>query len=611
MSDALVKYNDKIVPVSGTGPTPFVSQSYEVLIYGNRWGTADKIVLNGQITGADYSALYTAQTGLVDIFSNQFKNLDIYESADDANSYSKVYSFSGCYLQNLSFGNAGYNKVVDYSIELLSYPSGLTGYFSGTYGIIDPKDEMKISEGEDGFATLTRNISAKAFVTTTIDDAINNAKTFVSARTGISNVITTPQISGFQNSANFTPVLTRMSENLDRLSLTYSVDQTYRFHMLTGDAVANNNYSFNNYYLTSYSTNLTSGAGEDFVAASIQGEIKAGITGVTGDALISGLLNQLSGLNPYAVISNKYGAPNNLSFCQDPIDFKVTQDLKARKINFSASYDNLDFYGLSNNKYVYSGCFLDSVITHSIDELTQTATISIRGDIKCRGSASNRLSNASVYLGKIMTDGSSATEPRLYDFVNDYYTGYLATASPVLALGTKPINVKVDTNTTLGTISIEAEFDNKDKFSSLNYSEYTVDYTPYNTIFAYASSCNDAVKHIAVDINVKKREKVDINLVLGASGKSELELISVARTLLEPDTANSFYNLFPLSLSETNSIQEDSSVLSTQNSSAGNALTSNKYGSSISMSKSYSYELKDSEAGTRRIIKSASNIGTV
>lgn len=610
MSDALVKYNDKIVPVSGTGPTPFVSQNYEVLIYGNRWGAADKIVLNGQITGLDYNSLYTAQTGLVDIFSNQFKDLDVYESADDANSYSKVYSFSGCYLENLSFGNAAYNKVVDYSVELLSYPSGLTGYFSGTYGVIEPKDEIKISEGPDGLATLTRNISAKAFVTTTIDNAINNAKNFVSLRTGISNVITTPQISGFQNSGSFTPVLIRMSENLDRLSLTYSVDQTYKFHMLTGDIVANNNYSFNNYYLTSYSTNLTSGAGEDFVTASIQGEIKAGITGATGDALISELVNQLSGLNPYAVISGKYGAPNNLSFCQDPIDFKVTQDLKARKINFLASYDNLDFYGLSNNKYVSAGCFLDSVITHSIDELTQTATISIRGDIKCRGSTSNRLANASVYLGKIMTDGSSATEPRLYDFVNDYYTGYLATASPVLALGSKPINVKVDTNTTLGTISIEAQFDNKDKFSSLNYSEYTVDYTPYNTIFAYASSCNDAVKHVAVDINVKRREKVDINLILGASGKSELELISAARTLIgDPDTENSFCSLFPKVLSETNSIQEDTPVLSTQNSSAGNDLTSNKYGSSISMSKSFSYELKDSEAKNRRIVKSASNIG--
>ena len=61
----------------------------------------------------------------------------------------------------------------------------------------------------------------------------------------------------------------------------------------------------------SYSTSLTSGAGDDFVTASIQGEIKAGITGANGDALISNLINELSGLNPYAIISGKYGSPNN------------------------------------------------------------------------------------------------------------------------------------------------------------------------------------------------------------------------------------------------------------------------------------------------------------
>ena len=611
MSDALIKYNGKIVPVSGTGPTPFVSQNEQVLIYGDRWGLTNKITLNGQITGVDYDALYTAQTGLVDIFSTQFNVLDIYESADDANSYSKVYSFSGCSIDNISFEEAGYNKVVGYSVEMTSYPSGLTGYFSGTFGVLDPKDEIKISEGDDGFATLTRSVSARGFVTTTIDDAINNAKNFVALKTGINSVITTPQISGFQNSGNFTPVLTRVSESLDRLSLTYSVDQIYRLHMLTGDSEANNNYSFNNYYLTSYSTNLTSGAGDDFVTASIQGEIKAGVTGATGETLVSNLISQLSGLNPYSIISGKYGSPNGLIFCKDPIDFKVSQDLKSRKINFAASYDNLDFYNLSNNKYVYSGCFFDAAIVHNIDELTQTMTIQVRGEIKCRGSTSNRSANALVYLGKIMTEGSSLSEPRLYDFVNDYYTGYLNLTSPVLALGTKPTNIKVDTDATLGTITIDAQFDNKDKFSSLNYSDYSVDYTPYNTIFSYSSSCNDAVKHIAVDMNVKKREKVDINLILGGSGQSESQLINKAKALLEPETANSFYQSFPQALAESNSIQEEVSTLSTQNSSPGNALTSNKYGSSISMTKSYSYELKSSETTNRRIVKSASNIGNI
>ena len=210
-----------------------------------------------------------------------------------------------------------------------------------------------------------------------------------------------------------------------------------------------------------------------------------------------------------------------------------------------------------------------------------------------------------------MTEGTSASEPRLYDFVNDYYKSYVGVNSPVLAISTKPNNVKIDTNTTLGTISIEAAYDNKDKFSSLNSCEYSIDYAPYNTIFAYASSCNDAVKHVAVDINVKKREKVDINLTIAGSGKSELELITIAKSLIEPDEVNSFYRLFPLVLSETNSIQEESSSLSIQNSTANSSSTSDKYGSSVAISKTYSYELKDSEKSNRRIVKSTSNIGNI
>ena len=322
MSDVEIKYNGKRIPASGFGPTPYLSLTDEVVNYGNRWGIAYRITLNGAITGADYSSLYTAQTGLVDIFSSSYKTLIVYEGPDGATGYvgtngsagsagsagssalySEAYSFSGCSVERISFDNAPYNKVVPYSVELLSYPSGLTGYFSGTYGVLNPKDEIRISEGQDGFGTINHSVAATAFVTTSIDNAINNAKNYVYSRTGISNILSLPQASGIDTSGVFTPVLVDLSENLDRLSLNYSVEETYKFKLFTGDSEAKNDYNFNNYYLTSYSTSLTSGAGDDLVTASIQGEIKAGITGATGEALISGLVDQLSGLNPYAGLS--------------------------------------------------------------------------------------------------------------------------------------------------------------------------------------------------------------------------------------------------------------------------------------------------------------------
>ena len=611
MSDVIITYNGNRIPASGTGPTPYISLNDDVFTFGDRWGLGTRISLNGLITGCAYGNLYSGQTGLVGLFSNSYKTLQVLESADDQNSYSPVYSFSGCSVDNISFSEAPYLNVVSYTVELTSYPSGLTGYFSGNYGVLDPKDEINISEGDDGFGTISRTVSARGFVTNSIDTAINNAKNYVAGRTGITSILEVSQISGFQNSGSFTPVLVQIAENLDRLSLTYSVEQTYRFKMISGDSDAKNNYSFNNYYLTTYSTSISSGAGDDFVSASIQGEIKAGITGATGDALVLELISQLSGLSPYSIISGKYGAPNSFDFCKDPIDFSVTQDLKARKINFNASYDNLDLYGTTNNKYVYSGCYLDATISHAIDELTKTTIIQVRGDIKARGSTSNRYYNTLEYLGVLMQEGSSASQPRLYDFANDYYTTYIGTSSPIFALNTKPTNIVINSNSILGTISVDVTYDNKDRFSGLTASDYNVSYEPYNTIFSYASSCNDSIKHLAVDMNVQKREKVSINLKIAGSGKSELTLINNAKSLIEPDTAGSFYNSFPKLLAVGDSVQEEISSLNVDNSSSKTPLTSNQYGAEISLNKTYSYELIESEKNTRRIVKSAGNIGNI
>lgn len=603
MSDVEIRYNSKRVPATGTGPTPYLSLSSEVLNYGDRWGLANKITLDGVITGLDFNALYTAQTGLVDIFSSSYQTLDVNEGGDGSSVFTGAYSFSGCSIDRISFDQAGYNKIVRYTVELLSYPSGLTGFFSGTYGVLDPKDEIRISEGSDGFATISHSVAARGFVTTSIDAAINNAKNYVAGRTGVAKILTVPIISGVENTGAFTPVLISISENLDRLNLAYSVEEAYKFKMFTGDTEAGNSYSFNNYYLTSYSTSLTSGAGEDFVTASIRGEIKAGITGATGDSLISGLINQLSGFNPYSVISNKYGSPNGFSFCPDPIQFDIEEDQKARAIKFNASYDNLQFYSSSNDKYVFSGCYLDASISHSIDVLSSVDTIQVRGEIKCRGSINNRYVNSLAYLGELMTAGSSASYPRIYDFVNDYYSSYY-TAGTKYALNTTPVSTSVNANPSLGTISIDLVFDNKDRFSSLANSDYTIEYTPYNTIYAHASSCNQASKHLAVDINIKKREKVSMNLSVSAPSSTEKNLIDSKDTIFTAFVDNFIKGLI-VDASTLDGLQVEDSALSLMNSTTTTPLGTS-VGSTVTSSKLYSYELKESERVLRPVIKSRS-----
>jgi hypothetical protein len=604
MSDVIIKYNNKRIPVSGTGPTPYISIADDVISYGNRWGISQRIVLNGVITGNSFNDLYTAQTGLVDIFSSSYKTLKVLEGADDAEPTSEAFAFSGCSVQSVSFDNAPYNKVVGYSVELLSYPSGLTGFFSGNYGILDPRDEITINPGNDGIGTVTHSVSARGFVINTIDDAINNVKSYVSSRTGVSRILTLPLVSGMDNSGAFTPVLVSLSENLDRLALSYSIEESYRFKTISGDSESAQNYSFNNYNIVSYSTNLTSGAGDDFVTASIQGEIKAGITGATGDVLISGLINELSGLNPYAVISGKYGSPNGFKFCEDPIQVTINEDRKARKVSFNISYDNLEFYNSPNDQTVFSGCYLDMNISHSIDDLSFIDTLEAKGEVKCRGSVSNRYANSLAYVTELLAGGT----PSLYNLVNSYYTGYHG-ATPKFTLNSQPVSLQVDANPLLGTVSISAAYDNKDRFLGLASSDYSIEYTPTNTTFNYGFSCNNSLRHIAVDMNTLKREKVGINLAVGKPSTSEYTLLGNKDTLI---SAFKEYFIKPLlkpdHRSTLDTLQEESSSLSISNSNlsatTSNAATTNKFGSTVSANSIFSFALDPSQAENRNAIKS-------
>jgi hypothetical protein len=602
MSDIEIRYNDKRVPISGTGPTPFLSLNSEVISYGNRWGTANRITLNGQITGTDYDALYYAQTGLVDIFSSSYKTLKVLEGPDDSPPTSEAFLFSGCSIDNISFGQGGYNKIVDYTVEMLSFPSGLTGYFSGVFGVIDPKDEIRITEDEEGFGTIVHSVEARGFVTTSIDNAINNARNYVASRTGISNIITTPIISGIPFSGSVsTPVLVNLSENLDRLNLTYSIDETYKFKLFTGDTEARNGFNLNNWFLASYSTSLTSGAGDDYVIATIKGDISAGLTGDNESTITTNLVRELGNIDTYKIISGKFGAPNNIAFCRDPIEFTVEEDLKQRVISFSVSYDNLEFYNISNSKFVFSGCYLDATISHSIDELTEIDSIQIKGDIKCRGSVSHRYNNSLLYLTQLMTAGSSATLPRLYDVVNDYYTGYYG-VTPEFSLNTNPSNIQVDANPLLGTISINASYNNKDAFLGLTNTDYSIEYTPYNTVFAYGLSCNDSLKHLAVDINTKKRERINLDLTISKPGVSEATLLgnkdSIYASFLSNFIAPSISPLLndPINL---DTLQTENSSISLSNSSSAGVV-----GTVVSATKTYSYELSDAQLANRIIIKS-------
>ena len=576
MSDVLVKYNNVTLPT----PTPYVSVNNEIIRYGTRFASVNKITLNGQITGKDFAALVAGQSGLAAIFSTSYKKLEIFESGITGA------TFSGCSFESISFDSSRYSRMVPYSIGLLSYPSG-----NSFFGILDPKDEIKISAGNDGFGTVAHSVSAKGFSTGNADTAINSAKNFVTGRSasGVAKIAAMSKLEG--STTGFAPVLVNVSENLNRLDLTYSLEKSYKFKLLSGVL----GYNFNNNFLTSYSTALSSGAGDDFVTATVQGEIRHPISGA---GTLSDLYTELSGLSPYSIVSGTYGSPNGLAFCSDPITFSVTEDSGAKKINFNASYDNSQFYSGTNDAFSFGGCYFDAQTSCTIDELTKTIRVDIKGEVKCRGSQKERYSGASGYLEKLMTTGSDLTSPRIYDFANSFYTEYFASTGTTLPLSIIPNSVEVTSNIQLGTASVSASFDNKDKLDSLASSDYSIQYTPYNTVYSFGSSCNDSIKHLVVDMNTQKRESVSLDIEIANPASTELSLLN-SKTGIFGNFEK--YFIAPLTLPGLDSLQKEASTSSVGNS---YGVDNKKVGSTVSASCTYSFELLSTELATRKIIKS-------
>ena len=110
------------------------------------------------------------------------------------------------------------------------------------------------------------------------------------------------------------------------------------------------------------------------------------------------------------------------------------------------------------------------------------------------------------------------------------------------------------------------------------------------------------MKHIAVDINTRKREKVNLDLTISNPGSSEPSLLTNKDTVYSSFVTNFISSLMNDSVN-LNTLQEENSSISISNSSsAGSSAPIN--GSVISASKTYSYELSDAQLTKRKIIKS-------
>jgi hypothetical protein len=394
-------------------PTPFVGVDDEFINYGNRFGTVKNINLEGFITGQcrDFNFFVGKQNTLIGRLANDFKLLEIQENNSTV--------FSGNYIKinSLNFGESVYNGLVPFSLSLSSYDQK---FFNDTYGVTEPKNDTQYSEERDGTVKITRSFSAKGFNTSNIDNnTLTNAINYVGSLTSVASLIAPQFITS--NTSNLVP--RNISETVDRLNSTYSVDMEYLYRKGASSST-----------LLYYNIDISYNEENGIYQASINGNLSAPI-GVS----ISSLRSQFNSFKGsiYSLVNTKFREITNYQYLNStPENYSATENELDNNIAFSYSYSSDPFTTKFNTNY-----------SLSYDYPKDLYNLNINGVLTTKGPQSLREGVLENELQKI----------NMKSLAINFYNSNVADSTP-LNLNYK--SFQVNRNKTSPQISIAAQFDN-------------------------------------------------------------------------------------------------------------------------------------------------------
>ena len=311
-----INYNDQTLPT----PTPMVSVTKDIKSNRKKIGDIEKIELNGQITGNNFIELQSGQKNLIDIFSQNFKILEIYEK-NNTNSYDKIYDKNYIVVKSIDFKESNYNKIVDYSIILESQ--------TFLYNVNNPINEFSFSQSIDK-TTLTHKISAEGINTSdSKSNALNNAINFVKNYSGLLNIPATSFITGEKYCLN------SFQESIDRINNKYEIQESYILSNYSGG-------------ILDYNIDISSGVKNNFISVSLQGNFNCGL-----NQNIDEFENKINYYNLTTGLFSGYLNPIML-------EFSFNKNKEKNLISFNCLFDNDNRpnpcieYKISKNKnYMY------------------------------------------------------------------------------------------------------------------------------------------------------------------------------------------------------------------------------------------------------------------
>ena len=421
-------------------PTPLIGIDINSIYYNELWTKKETFILNGVVTGCDFPTITAAQLQLLQNFAQNYQQITVQET--DNSVLNTVYTKLFVEIQEINFAQSLWRGVLPYTIKMVSYPSG---FFSGAYGIIDPVDKWDYQEQENLSMEITHTVSAQGLSLSSGQTmSLNNVTAWVHGRTGLGNAIA-PLFIRNSNVNTFYP--TTIQEKIDRVDGNYEIIEKYT-----------NDLTRSGYGLLRYSTNIVSG--NNLISVSINGTVEGGNRDITD------IRNVFSGFSPYGAASNAYsGLMQEQDLNPYPLTQKIREDIYNTIISFNYEYDNDP-----SPQEIY-----DYTVTLSSGNDIQAT---VDGEIKVRGGdILQKYTNAVNYAGTV----------NLYQLVVPFYNAFYpyalvgngGTNAMSHPLSPTPVSSGMRISQTDGTVSLFANFTNRDRYSPLLDSfVYTISISP-------------------------------------------------------------------------------------------------------------------------------------
>lgn len=478
---------------SGIGPVPNVAKADEMISYHDRWAAKSNFTLNGYITGSclsGYNSLINNQRTLIQRLSNDFQSLSVLENNQT------IYSAPYTTISSIQFDSANYVRVLPYKISLSSFQQNL---FSGVYGVIDPENSISWNEGDDGIVTVNRNLSAKGFNTNSsnrTNNALTNAKSYVQSLTGFNSAYFSECLPAFINyNPSVVPCIREIKENVDRLTATYSVQETYTYDQKS-----------NLSYILKYSTEFNYDDKEGIYNASIKGTLQA-----CHDTLMSDVRIVYKSIDLYSITNfefqKTFGNTTNLN--PEFLTESINENTNLKTIEFSKSWDS-DPRGL---------VLFDYTISTEYSYIDDIRSITVEGVISARNSQKVRWDRVLEYYAgvNVFNIAQSFYIARGYDYQLVKY----------------PSSYTVKENKQDGTITINATYTDKiQPPSGFDNAEWSIEIVPpLEQIIPIPVLCGN---YYLLNINALKRGSITVNGNLSALSSSDKtdEVRAFANTLL-------------------------------------------------------------------------------